>query len=379
MMRGTKRSAISDDSTPIFNANDSFVTMQSKRAVMGSPFGAHKPEASVQQPLDMKRAESSKHHVRALNTQFASWVQAQLQNHPEELWEDGVQDYLNHAKNIMEKFSDVVNWLKANAAKGESLGELRSNDAQVKPTSEIDKTGHKLFMDKPGFPAAATPSFGASWSPGFLFNNNNAPFTLGGSQVSVPGNANSVPSNHDAPNEADGDDDVEQPSSPSVKKSEEKGIVVVHEVKCKLYVKSSDPADKDTWKDKGMGQLSIKCKEDVSKGTKESKPTIVIRNDLVFTFMFIIVLSLKFRIEPNRGRYIADLMHDLVGKVLLNAFLYPGIKTNIQKNSVVAIFHTSADGDNNDTVVARTFLMRTKTEEDRDKLAAVIHEYAPTN
>ena len=29
----------------------------------------------------------------------------------------------------------------------------------------------------------------------------------------------------------------EQPSSPSVKKSEEKGVTVVHEVKCKLYVK----------------------------------------------------------------------------------------------------------------------------------------------
>lgn len=32
-------------------------------------------------------------------------------------------------------------------------------------------------------------------------------------------------------------EEEEQPSSPSVKKSEEKGIVTVHEVKCKLYVK----------------------------------------------------------------------------------------------------------------------------------------------
>ena len=30
-----------------------------------------------------------------------SWVQTQLQNHPDELWEDGVQDYLTHASNIM--------------------------------------------------------------------------------------------------------------------------------------------------------------------------------------------------------------------------------------------------------------------------------------
>ncbi|EYU38996.1 hypothetical protein ABFS82_01G080100 [Erythranthe guttata] len=382
-MRGTKRSAISD-STPIFNnSNDSF--MQSKRVTMGSPFDPQKAEPSIRQPpLDTQRAESSKQHVRALNTQFASWVQAQLQNHPDELWEDGVQDYLNHATSIMVKFSDVVNWLKATAAKGGSLGELRSDDAQTKPASEIAKNSFKLFMDKPAIPtgtttsfppatttsfttattssfttattssfptataanvpAATTPSFGTSWKPGGLFNNNT-PFTFGGSQVSIFGNANAVPSSDGASNEADGEDDVEQPSSPSVKKSQEKGIIVVHEVKCKLYVKSTDPTDKDTWKDKGMGQLSIKCNEGISKGTKESKPTIIIRND--------------------------------VGKVLLNALLYPGIKTNMQKNSVVTIFHTSADGESNDKVVARTFLMKTKNEEDRNKLAASIKEYAP--
>ncbi|KAK6137570.1 hypothetical protein DH2020_028690 [Rehmannia glutinosa] len=351
-MRGTKRAAISD-STPIFNSNDSF--MQSKRVIMGSPFDANKAEPSIRQPpLDVQRAESSKQHVRALNTQFASWVQAQLRDHPDELWEDGVQDYLNHARSIMEKFSDVVNWLKANAAKGGSLGQLPSADAQTKPASEIDKSSHKLFLDKPVFPAATTTtSSGTSWNPGFLFNNN-APFTFGGSQVSAPGNANAVPSDHGPSNEADGgkgillsttlkqekftqqllrlpqlildftDDDVEQPSSPSVKKSQEKGIIVVHEVKCKLYVKSSDPADKGAWKDKGMGQLNIKCKEGINKGTKESKPTIVIRNDVG-------------------------------GKSAAQCIDIPGIKTSLQKNAVVAIFHTSADGDNNDTVVARTF------------------------
>lgn len=30
-----------------------------------------------------------------------SWVQSQLQNHPDELWEDGVRDYLTHASNIL--------------------------------------------------------------------------------------------------------------------------------------------------------------------------------------------------------------------------------------------------------------------------------------
>lgn len=30
-----------------------------------------------------------------------SWVQTQLTNHPDELWEDGVRDYLSHASGIM--------------------------------------------------------------------------------------------------------------------------------------------------------------------------------------------------------------------------------------------------------------------------------------
>lgn len=69
---------------------------------------------------------------------------------------------------MQEKFSDVVNWLKANAAKGESLGELRSNDAQTKPASDVDKSSHKLVLEKPGFPlfsAAVTQSSG-SWNFG---------------------------------------------------------------------------------------------------------------------------------------------------------------------------------------------------------------------
>lgn len=37
----------------------------------------------------------------------------------------------------------------------------------------------------------------------------------------------------------------------------------------------------------------------------------------------------------------------------------------------------SDEAGNNDSVVARTFLIRTKTEEDRNKLATTIKEYAP--
>lgn len=52
------------------------MVLQSKRIMEGSPFGFQRAEPSqapvvATQPLDLKRAESSQQHVRALNTQFA--------------------------------------------------------------------------------------------------------------------------------------------------------------------------------------------------------------------------------------------------------------------------------------------------------------------
>ncbi|XVF13216.1 hypothetical protein REPUB_Repub08aG0189100 [Reevesia pubescens] len=337
----------------------------------------------------------------------------------------------------MEKFNDVVNWLKANAVNGDILSDAESHKNGSKVVPETKNIETKFFQGKTGFTpisttagfslGTTTPSFSpgtttVSFSPGytartfslgttstsptpsdvtkkispvatttsltpagvttsFTAAGSNSSFRFGGttnftsagtttsftssgmttsfaspwssgvfsnSQTPVSfGTQSSVSMNNNASDDADDGNELPQPGSPSVKKSEEKGIVVVHEVKCKLYVKSTDTADKDSWKDKGTGQLCIKCKEGISKGSKDSKPTIVVRND--------------------------------VGKVLLNALLYPGIKTSAQKNSLVAIFHTSDDGGSNDNAVARTFLIRTRSEEDRNKLATVIQEYAPAS
>ncbi|KAL5552157.1 hypothetical protein UlMin_002333 [Ulmus minor] len=438
-MKGTKHFAVSDSNS---DTNDS--PFRNKRIMGGSLFDNHRAEVSLQQStatpsLDLQRAELSRQHVRALNTQFASWVQTQLKNHPDELWEDGVRDYLSHASNIMAKFTDVVNWLKANAAKEGSLPAVVSHAAEKKMMPETKNKETRVFQAQSGLPPiSTTTSFATAWSnvvsnnqtstgivansqssgilpkaqsSGLFFNSqstgsfssspsfgifsnsqsseistnnqsfgllsnsqssglstNNQSFgLLSNSQSSglfsnskssgsfsnnqTPlffGNQSPASTNRNTSDDVDGENEVEPPGSPSVKKSEEKGIVVVHETKCKLYVKSNDPADTDPWKDKGTGQLSIKCKEGVSKGTKESKPTIIVRND--------------------------------VGRLLLNALLYPGIKTNSQKNSIVAIFHTAGDGDGNDgNVVARTFLIRLKTEDDRNKLATAIQEYAPSS
>ncbi|CAI0476535.1 unnamed protein product [Linum tenue] len=341
-MRGTKRLATSSSELAP-ESNDT--GMRTKRA-MGSFSDVHKAVTSQKQfktatpSLDVQRAELSRQHVRALNSQFASWVQKQLKNHPDELWEDGVHDYLTHASSIMQKFSDVVNWLKANGAKGGPGAESSASDKKPSPdTNKINE--NNLSNERPPAFASTSTSFTTAALPPAIFSYN---------QSSISGGQSSATTKDNASDDAADGDELPQPGSPSVKKVEEKGVAIVHQVKCKLYVKSIDPADKDTWKDKGPGQLSIKCAEGVSKGTKESSPTLIIRNDL--------------------------------GKVLLNALLYPGIKTSLQKNSVVAIFHVAVniyadDSGSNESVAARTFLIRTKTEDDRDKLATAIREYAP--
>ncbi|CAK9186741.1 unnamed protein product, partial [Ilex paraguariensis] len=172
-----------------------------------------------------------------------------------------------------EKFSDVVNWLKANATKGESLPALVSQPAQNKLVSEIKGNEIKSFPENTGIVSAATTaSFAPSWSSGVLFTTEAAQASFSfGSQSSVPLNQN-------ASSDVDGEGDVEQPSSPSVKKTEEKGVIVVHEVKCKLYVK--DPGRSLFW----PGSISGSHKKEIflfapqikRKGSLSSWPRILI-------------------------------------------------------------------------------------------------------
>lgn len=481
MKRGAKRPAVAD-SDP--NPTDS-AALRSKR-VMEAPSFMHRAESSRHQhlmeggPLDAKRAESARQHVRALNTQFASWVQLQLQNHPDELWEDGVKDYLSHASHLLEKFKDVVDWLRAEAAKSEttatagfpvdhnrsrvnngsaseinpssshssdlsnshgsglfsisrassssglpssqnsglfSFGQKTASSglqsscslnsqttgsfgiSQKSAVSNLQSSGSSSSQSSGFFGFSQTPTSSSLQSSGFSGSQSSGLFSfsqmpphsssqcsglassqsLGFSSISQkPPNSslqtlglsstqssgffsiNQAPvlggtQTFSAPavvasGDADEENELEQPSSPSLRKTEEKGVIVVHEVKCKVYVKPDNPAD-TAWKDMGVGQLSIKCKEGADKSTKESKPTIVIRND--------------------------------VGKILLNALIYPGIKINIKKNTIATIFHTSVGEQNGvedgkSSVVARTYLLRLKNEDDTTKLADTIQDYTPS-
>ncbi|XP_039818178.1 nucleoporin NUP2-like isoform X2 [Panicum virgatum] len=445
--RGAKRAATSDPGAP---------DLPSKRVMDGPSFDVHRAESSHQHvmagpaTLDPRRAEAASKHVRALNNQFASWVQLQLQNHPAELWEDGIKDYLSHASEIMEKFKDVVNWLRQNQAGSKAvsspspqkdgktnplaaddsklLGQPSSDNAQKAPVMASSSSAFQnsssptpTLFSIPSKPQ--TPDFsgmfgdkkntsGDSSKPAFQFGGNNVifgdkkntsgdsskpPFQFGanngifGDKKNMPGESSKPPFQFDVNNgfsasnapslfsnsaaqifssqspplfsnqqsvlsgnqnaseasaDADEDAEPEKPSSPSVKKAEEKGIVVVHEAKCKVYVKHDDATK--GWKDIGVGQLSIRSKEGAEKASKESTPTIVIRND--------------------------------VGKILLNALIYKGIKMNVQKNTVASIFHTSdaqSDESSSGAVVARTYLFRLKNEDEATKLSTAIKESAP--
>ncbi|XP_057520101.1 nucleoporin NUP152-like isoform X1 [Amaranthus tricolor] len=436
-MIGTKRRSVSLSS----NADDN--PFQSKKTVAESPVGGQEtavlpsPEVKIVATPSLDRRKAAQQHVRALNTEFASWVQCQLRDHPDELWEDGLKDYVSQASNIREKFTDVVNWLKAKTdsegstsflgtqvsekqkALETNIKDLKSstfvfgssantgfippsNSGTSSTTSVLSSTSsapswsfglsassQALSQDTSAPPVTSwssgvslntksvspvktgslftSPSFGvssnnqatSSTTTSFMKSTSSGIFpnktpSFGSFNVGIPSNGQATFTfgNHkpDATNESnkedvDDDNEPEQPSSPSVKSSEEKGITVVHETKCKLYVKSTDPADKEPWKDKGAGKLFIKCLEAATKGTKESKPRILVRND--------------------------------VGRIMLNASLYPGIKTSLQKNAIVTIFHTSEDSGENVKAIARTFLIRVKNEEERDKLADTIREHAP--
>ncbi|WOH00478.1 hypothetical protein DCAR_0519841 [Daucus carota subsp. sativus] len=204
----------------------------SRKFLVGSEFDIHKAESSQKQPkeapsLGMRRDELSRQHVRALNTQFASWVQTQFQNHPDELWEDGIQDYINHDSCLKHNGSDVVDWLKVKSAP----------DTQTAPNKLLKENNKTSFFGIP--PASTTASFAMSWSNP---SQNNI--------VSESKDNNEIKKMPEKPGFASsgasagfpvswGNPMMKLSSQPSVKKSEEKGVTVVHEMKCKLYVKVS--------------------------------------------------------------------------------------------------------------------------------------------
>ncbi|PQQ14276.1 hypothetical protein Pyn_19586 [Prunus yedoensis var. nudiflora] len=87
----------------------------------GSSCDANRAEPSQEQSIDtpVLNAQGLRHHGsiidNVLSKSMPHFVQLgtnTTKNHPDELWEDGLRDYLAHASNIMEKFSDLLTGLK---------------------------------------------------------------------------------------------------------------------------------------------------------------------------------------------------------------------------------------------------------------------------
>lgn len=290
-------------------------------------------------------------YIRALNTQFTSWVQQQLKEHPHELWQEGIQDYLRHASKIQDDFKDVTSLHSHTSTNTDVQSKSPFSTQSVIPNlgdgSSSSGFGKSIFEAKAstplnqGFPSSVAVPFSNSFPSGLPFLNIPAHGTA--TLNCPPNNGNDTQEDEDAPQE---------PSSPSVKRSEEPGIKVLHEIKCKLYIKGDSTTD-NAWKEMGMGNLTLRSREGVEKGTKEAKATLLVRNE--------------------------------VGRVLLNALLYPNMKMNIQKNTVTGIFH-SAETDvkiqggvnqETDAVKARLYLFRLKTASDAEQLVEVLTSNAP--
>lgn len=92
---------------------------------------------------------------------------------------------------FQEKFSDVVNWLKANATKAENStpgAGAGVSFAGKKFLPEVTNKENKNFGEKSGSPPVSTTtttSFASPWSPGIFSNSQNQNqnqnlFTFGG-------------------------------------------------------------------------------------------------------------------------------------------------------------------------------------------------------
>lgn len=81
---------------------------------------------------------------------------------------------------FQEKFSDVVNWLKANATKAEnSAADASAAFSGKKLLPEVINKENKPFGEKTGStPVSTATNFTSSWSPG-LFSNSQGIFGFG--------------------------------------------------------------------------------------------------------------------------------------------------------------------------------------------------------
>ncbi|EFN54150.1 expressed protein [Chlorella variabilis] len=272
--------------------------------------------------------------LAALNSQFAAWVAEQSRAAPKELWTDGVEDYLQYAKQLLADFKDVL----------EDSG---------KPAAAAGGTGAGVFGFGASAPAAGAPAAGSSkppLAPGGLFGGSStggaaAPasifgalpstggaFALGGSAPAFGGfgsgagsAANSggsglfaVPSTGTlgsslntgaaAAEEDEEGDEGEQDAEPSVQLEAAEGTEMLAKHRVKLMSMQNNK-----WTDRGLGTLTLRRSTGDDAASK--RPYFVYTTDS--------------------------------GRVLINAPLVPNLKPTINPKTpanIVMLLFSTVDG-----------------------------------
>lgn len=63
---------------------------------------------------------------------LVQWIAAQQSSHPDELWVDGVEDYIAHAKSLKSQFKDVIEAQKP----GPAVDRAEEKQQQQQPVSD---------------------------------------------------------------------------------------------------------------------------------------------------------------------------------------------------------------------------------------------------
>jgi hypothetical protein len=185
-----------------------------------------------------------------------------------EVWSDGVEDYLIYAKKLVQEYNDVINspsgtnTTTVGAGNGSVFGRLGGNSSAATPAATTANA------PSGGFNFAAAPASGG-------FGGFNTSTTI----AAAPATA--------SPEEDDEDAAQEEETGPSVQLGDSNVDILISQ---RVNLMSQDSGK---WKDRGPGVLTIRK----MKNSPESSPFLVFTND--------------------------------VGAIMINAGLYKGIKFTV--------------------------------------------------
>ncbi|BDA44989.1 hypothetical protein COCOBI_06-4680 [Coccomyxa sp. Obi] len=325
---------------------------------------------------ELKRRRVVVAQLRTLNEQFAGWIQDQKLHHLEDVWIDGAEDYIQHARSLLQELADDNKTLingSSGAPKSDSGMGFGSPSSDLQ-AEKVQGNGEKPAVNASsgalsflggstaapslsiGGAAQATsgammsfPAFGASAAP-FSQNISSSSALTNGSGFSwstgatggQDGTAKSTPVSGGAADEDGAEGEGPKVFTPEVTLSE--GSKLLFKETAKLYLK---PPDKATWDDRGSGTLTVR--QQLEEDGAGSAPSA----NIVFTTES--------------------------GRILVNGGVYKGIKLNpAKKPSMVVTNLTLATEEGADKEVKlTTMLFNLGNVEKANKFKSVVEGVTP--